>query len=34
MKELEKLSMLANSGLVWSASFCLSLFIETNPQER
>lgn len=28
MEELETLSTLANGGLAWSASFCLSLFIE------
>lgn len=32
MEELKTLSALANGELVWSTSFCLSLFIEKKMQ--
>lgn len=34
MEELKTLSALANGELVWSASFCLSLFTEKKKKKE
>lgn len=34
MEELKTLSALANGELVWSASFCLSLFTEKKKKRK